>query len=364
MTPAQIQAADRTLTAGTWTITGGAILYSVLTVTPLVMRVTPEGWEWTAPILPVVVDAAVVITTRMDAVVARLGGRPGGWPTVLRWMTGLMTLLLNVGDSALKRDWVGVAVHSVAPILLIVTAEAALAYRRTIIQQLDRIEREQADERSREQADERVREQREREEREHAEDRERDRADSDRRARERAEREAREHTAQIAREEREAAERLERERLDRESEQAREDREHALRMAKLEDERRAQERREDREQRDRAAAKRAREAAEQRQRADREQPQPHPVNTSTPVMNTTATPVNTSGLTAATSVFTDSVNSAETQPMNTLKLPESEALTVLREHPGDSVRSLAGRTGWSIGWINARRKEMNELVSN
>lgn len=47
-------------------------------------------------------------------------------------MTGCMTLALNVADSALKNDLVGVAVHAVAPLLLIVTAETGLAYRRAI----------------------------------------------------------------------------------------------------------------------------------------------------------------------------------------------------------------------------------------
>lgn len=79
LSPAQVQSAERTLSTGTWAITGGAVLYSVLTVTPLVERVTPAEWQWTAPILPIVVDAAVVIVVRLDAVVARLGGSGGSW---------------------------------------------------------------------------------------------------------------------------------------------------------------------------------------------------------------------------------------------------------------------------------------------
>lgn len=72
LTPAQIQSAERVLSAGTWGITAGAVLFSVLTVTPLVERVTPDGWGWTAPLLPLVVDAAVVIVVRLDATVDRL----------------------------------------------------------------------------------------------------------------------------------------------------------------------------------------------------------------------------------------------------------------------------------------------------
>ncbi|CAO0836032.1 hypothetical protein SMICM17S_08966 [Streptomyces microflavus] len=93
---------------------------------------TADRWAWTAPILPLVVDAAVVIVVRLDSVLARLGGHGGRWPVVLRWMTGCMTLALNIADSALKKDLVGVAAHAVAPLLLIVTAETGLAYRRAI----------------------------------------------------------------------------------------------------------------------------------------------------------------------------------------------------------------------------------------
>ncbi len=114
MNTVQIRSAERALSAGTWLIVGGAMLYSILTVTPLAAGHTPARWAWTAPILPLVVDAAVVIVVRLDAVLARLGGHGGRWPVVLRWMTGCMTLALNVADSALKGDLVGVAVHAVA----------------------------------------------------------------------------------------------------------------------------------------------------------------------------------------------------------------------------------------------------------
>ncbi|NEB68072.1 DUF2637 domain-containing protein, partial [Streptomyces fulvissimus] len=203
LSPKQLKSVERTLSGGTWTITAGAVLFSVLTVTPLVERVTPAGWGWTAPILPIVVDAAVVIVIRMDSTVSRLGESGGRWPAFLRWLTGCMTLALNVGDSALHGDLVGVAVHAVAPLLLIVTAEAALAYRRAIGRALDTIEtkrREQAETKRREQD---AREQQQRQEREQREARER----ADREAREQREREAREQAeARQERRDREARE--------------------------------------------------------------------------------------------------------------------------------------------------------------
>ena len=181
MNSVQIRSAERALSVGTWLIVAGAMLYSILTVTPLMAAHTPDEWDWTAPILPLVVDAAVVIVVRLDSVLARLGGHGGRWPVVLRWMTGGMTLALNVADSALRKDLVGVAVHAVAPLLLIVTAETGLAYRRAITTALAALN-----------------------ERERAEQQARERAAAERRdAADRRAREEREHTATLAREQRE-----------------------------------------------------------------------------------------------------------------------------------------------------------------
>ncbi|MFI9269808.1 DUF2637 domain-containing protein [Kitasatospora sp. NPDC052896] len=228
----QVRSAERALSVGTWAITFGAVLYSVLTVTPLMSGHTPAGWRWTAPILPLVVDAAVVIVVRMDSTLARLGGDGGRWPAVLRWMTGVMTVLLNVGLSALKGDLVGVAVHSVAPLLLIVTAETSLAYRRAIAAAL--AAREAAERAERAEREQRAEEQRRRA----REERMAEWDAAERRERERREHEAqlaceqREHEARMLREEREerarreSAERAERERREREvSERERRERE-------------------------------------------------------------------------------------------------------------------------------------------
>ncbi|MER6396878.1 DUF2637 domain-containing protein [Kitasatospora sp. NPDC001603] len=312
MNPAQIRSAERALSVGTWAITFGAVLYSVLTVTPLMAGHTPKGWEWTAPILPLVVDAAVVIVVRMDATLARLNGDGGHWPVVLRWMTGLMTVLLNVGLSALDRDPVGVAVHSVAPLLLIVTAETSLAYRRAIGAALaaresaERAERElreqRAEARRREERAERMErfeaaERGERERREHEARLAREQREHDAgMARDRREESARREAA--AREEqarREAAERAERERCEREASE-RERREHAARA--------------ERERREREAAERAR------------------------------------------AELLSAGPAAE-------RMPEERAREVVRAavEAGLPQRQAVELTGWSVGWIAARYKE-------
>lgn len=318
MNSVQIRSAERALSVGTWLIVAGAMLFSVLTVTPLMAQHTAQGWEWTAPILPIVVDAAVVIVVRLDSVLARLGGHGGRWPVVLRWLTGCMTLALNIADSALKKDLVGVAVHAVAPLLLIVTAETGLAYRRAITaaitaldaeQRAEREARERAAAERREAADRRAREEREhtaalaREQREHEATLAREQTDREEAAR-RAERQER-----TAREERERAERERREHQQREREQ----REHE-----------AEQRREaERLAREQAARRQQQEAAE-RDRRERE--------------------VLLSG-----------------GPVNE-RLPEPVARQIVAAAcaEGLPVRTAAELCGWSTGWISTRYQELRD----
>jgi hypothetical protein len=319
MNSVQTRSAERALSGGTWLIVCGAMLYSILTVTPLMAQHTADRWAWTAPILPLVVDAAVVIVVKLDDVLARLGGHGGRWPMTLRWMTGLMTLALNTADSALKKDLVGVAVHSVAPLLLIVTAETSLAYRRALAAAVARLEAQRRAERAA--AEQAAREREEaarrqaREEREHAAQMERERREHEAAlAREQAEREERrwreeqEHRAALERAERAERERREREREQRERERERAEREAAERRAREAAERAERERRERAEREERAARERA--ALLERGPA-------------------------------------------------TSKLPEDEARAIVAAAFGAelSVRAAAELCGWSVGWVSARYAE-------
>lgn len=311
MNGVQIRSAERALSVGTWLIVSGAMLYSVLTVTPLMRAHTPEDWRWTAPILPLVVDAAVVIVVRLDSVLARLGGHGGRWPIALRWMTGIMTLALNVADSALKKDLVGVAVHAVAPLLLIVTAETGLAYRRAItdaltaLQERERTERAERERAAAERADAAV--QRVREEREFEA---------------RMAREQREHEASLAREQTERAEaaeraeRAEHERREHEREQQRLERERREReaAARAEKDRREHEERARREQR------------EQAERAERER----------------------AALLAAGPA---PVKQGEEQARKTV---------AAAFHANVPVRQAAELCGWSVGWVSTRYQELRD----
>ncbi|MFH9426408.1 DUF2637 domain-containing protein [Streptomyces sp. NPDC017529] len=359
LTKKQITAADRTLSVGTWMITFGAVLFSVLTVTPLVERVTPDGWGWTAPILPVVVDAAVVIVIRLDSTVSRLGGDGGRWPVVLRWLTGLFTVALNIGDSALAGDLVGVAVHAVAPTLLIVTAEASLAYRRAITRALERIEREQREEVERqrvheqEQREARERDRREREQRDRDE-RERQQERQERLERERLDREAErerqrlEHEARLAREEREAeADRLraEADREERKEQRAAEERREREERERQEREAREHKEREEKEAERVARERKDRETRERAERLARERRERQSVNTDADAVNTS---VNTRRAAP--------VNTSEKEPVNDDRLPADDARALIVNTPGASIRDLADKTGWSIGWVSKVRK--------
>ncbi|MFD7940641.1 DUF2637 domain-containing protein [Streptomyces sp. NPDC059755] len=311
MNGVQIRSAERALNVGTWLIVCGAMLYSILTVTPLMSAHTPAKWGWTAPILPLVVDAAVVIVVRLDSVLARLGGHGGRWPVVLRWMTGTMTLALNTADSALQKDLVGVAVHSVAPLLLIVTAETGLAYRRAITAAVTALESRQ------------------RAEREAAQQAARERAEASRREA----REEREHAATLAREQREHEARLAAEAAEREERRRREEREdQAAREAA---EREGRERRErEREQRERDREHAEREAAERVAKEARER---------------------------AEAARREHAALLDGPPVNT-KLPEDQArrIVVAAVAEGVSVRRAADLCGWSVGWVSARYAEYRD----
>jgi hypothetical protein len=325
MNSVQLRSAEKALSVGTWLIVAGAMLYSILTVTPLMRAHTAPEWQWTAPILPLVVDAAVVIVVRLDSVLARFGGKGGRWPVVLRWMTGGMTLALNTADSALKKDLVGVAVHAVAPLLLIVTAETGLAYRRALNAAANALEQEQRAEQERREQAARERAQEAtalaREEREHAATLAREQREHEARlAREAAEREERHREEERAR--KAEAERLEREaneRREREREQARLEREQRERQAaeRAENERRAIEERA------------AREQQEREERAERER----------------------AALLA--------------RGPATEKLPEDEARALVGAAftAGLSVRAAAELCGWSVGWVNTRYAEQRPPAS-
>jgi hypothetical protein len=352
-TQEQVDQAEKVLRLS-WVIVFGVILFSVFTVTPLVERSTPPGWEWSAPILSLVVDVAVVISIRVDAIVARLGGSTTGWPLALRVLTGGASVALNVGNSVLDDDWVGALVHTTAPAVLIVVAEASLKWRREIAAASTRIEAER-----RECEEARRHELREREDRARA-DREREQearraeherqeaADRERRREEQAERQReREHAARLAREEREHEAKLEADREDRADTRHREEQERQARERKAEQDRR------DRERREQEATRKAKEDAQKAERdrkADEARKTPH-----APVSAAVSTP--RPGVSATVS--------APAHGETPAKLSEPEARKAVADglSAGRSQREIATLTGWSTGWVATRAKEFEEAAA-
>lgn len=123
-----IRRTRKTVNAMVWVIVTGAVFYSLMTSTPLVSA--HSKWEWSGWALGVLTDAAFILSISADATLSRHGVKGGRWPTVFRWTTGLASLFLNTWSSVSIRDWVGVAIHSIAPAVLICAAEVSPHYRR------------------------------------------------------------------------------------------------------------------------------------------------------------------------------------------------------------------------------------------
>ncbi|MFI9630947.1 hypothetical protein, partial [Streptomyces sp. NPDC052042] len=132
----EIGAADRFITVVTWSCAAGMVLWSMLNATPYVRAHVAVGWERTAFVLPLVVDAAFVGALRADEIASRHGVRAGAWPVLLRLFTGASSVFLNIGGSWEKDDWTGVFQHLVAPGLLVLLAEAGPAWRRSLAAKL------------------------------------------------------------------------------------------------------------------------------------------------------------------------------------------------------------------------------------
>jgi len=123
-----IRRTRKTVDVMLWVIVTGAVFYSLMTSTPLVSA--HSKWEWSGWALGVLTDAAFILSISADATLSKHGLTGGRWPTVFRWATGLASLFLNTWSSVSIGDWVGVAIHSIAPAVLICAAEVSPHYRR------------------------------------------------------------------------------------------------------------------------------------------------------------------------------------------------------------------------------------------
>ena len=109
-----------------WAVAAVVMIFSAGTAYTLLRdHEVPAGIAW---LLAPAVDVALVAALLGDGALHRHGERVA-WGTALRWSTGLFTLGLNTGGAVGRGDWAGVAIHAIAPVLLVILTEAAAAYR-------------------------------------------------------------------------------------------------------------------------------------------------------------------------------------------------------------------------------------------
>lgn len=129
LSPAEktIRRTRRVLTAGRWFLITGLVFYSLMTTTPFVSA--HSEWQWSGFVLGLIVDAAFIMALSAESTLARHGvTKLGAWPVAFRWLTGLSSVFLNVWLSVSARDAVGVAVHLIAPALVMLLAEVGPVY--------------------------------------------------------------------------------------------------------------------------------------------------------------------------------------------------------------------------------------------
>jgi DNA segregation ATPase FtsK/SpoIIIE-like protein len=189
------------------TLGGGALIFTCVNVTRF--GVSHEIPWYIAWMLDPLASLALITVLYVDGVLAEHGGdyKPGGWPFLLRWSAGLSTWVMNCWTSLYPDghfhfipqtpDAGGILLHSVAPALLILLAEAATGYRKyatrrrgellAIITQFESMkatERENAEKRAREKEEREAAAKREATERETAAKREEAQREAARRERE------------------------------------------------------------------------------------------------------------------------------------------------------------------------------------
>ncbi|MGW7556605.1 hypothetical protein [Streptomyces rimosus] len=210
----QLEKVGRLVTRSLLVLGFGALVFTCVNVTTFAVQHHVPGWV--AWMLDPLASLALLTVLYVDGVLAEQGDyRASGWPFVLRWFAGLSTWIMNCWQSLYpdgvfrlvpeQADAGGLLLHSVAPFLLIILAEASAGYRtylaartathrgtirawedalaadRAACERYAQEERERAEAAEREQALEAARVAREQDERE-------------------AERQAREHSARLARE--------------------------------------------------------------------------------------------------------------------------------------------------------------------
>lgn len=123
----------RAFTAGQIILIIGLCFYSLMTTTPLVAA--HSEWAWSGWALGAMADAAFIMAITADSTLARHGvTHLGGWVRAFKWFTGLAVVYLNIWTAVEARDPVGVAIHIIAPALVMLLAEVGPIYTAALAQ--------------------------------------------------------------------------------------------------------------------------------------------------------------------------------------------------------------------------------------
>lgn len=123
----------RAFTAGQIILIIGLCFYSLMTTTPLVAE--HSEWAWSGWALGAMADAAFIMAITADSTLARHGiTHLGGWVRSFKWFTGFAVVYLNIWSAVEARDWVGVAIHIIAPALVMLLAEVGPIYTAALAQ--------------------------------------------------------------------------------------------------------------------------------------------------------------------------------------------------------------------------------------
>lgn len=139
----ELRILSRRITVALVVVAVVAMVFTAVSVTTFALDHGVSPWvAWT---LDPMVAVALLVVLLADARLVELGTAPSGWATALRWFAGMATWAMNSwqsfwpdGGFGVPRDVdpAGVVLHSVAPVLLVVLAEAATGYRRVIAARL------------------------------------------------------------------------------------------------------------------------------------------------------------------------------------------------------------------------------------
>jgi hypothetical protein len=126
-----------------YAVAAGALVFTMLNVS-LFAADHGTPW-WMAWLLDPLASVALLAVLVGDGVLSRHGVASTGWAVALKWFAALATWSMNIWTSFAAGDVAGVLLHSVAPGLVVLLAQAAPGYRLAFGKVLARLRHEVTD---------------------------------------------------------------------------------------------------------------------------------------------------------------------------------------------------------------------------